>query len=453
MNSFFFSSYKVFGAVIALASTIQLTAADWPQFLGPDRNAISPETGLLDEWPDEGLSAKWKQTVGTGYSAPSIRDGRLVLHHRVDDRELVTCLNPIDGSKIWETGYPSSFVDPYGYNNGPRCSPILTEKYCYTFGAEGVLLCLDITDGSKIWEVKTQEKWNVPSAFFGVGSTPLLHGDRLFVMVGGQPNSGMVAFDAGTGSILWESVGRDNWEGQPMIGWPGNRSYEWKGYEKIASYSSPVLAEIHGQEVLIALMRQGIVGIDPASGKIHFSYWFRARVQESVNAINPVVHENRILISSSYYRQGSVLLEINPDLEVEREVWRGLSLEIHFTTPVLHQGHIYAFSGRNPPDASFRCVEWETGDVQWERDESFRSFRGDSSRLGRGSAILADGKLIALGETGVLALVEANPEKLNEISRFKVPDINMPAWTAPVLSKGLLYLRDEDTLLCLDLND
>jgi outer membrane protein assembly factor BamB len=426
-------------------------SSDWPQFLGPERNGISDEVGLAESWPESGPRLSWKLDVGTGYSAPSIRDGKVVLHHRVKDKEIVLCLHETTGEKIWEYSYVSQFTDPYGYNNGPRCTPILTENLCFTFGAEGRLSCLNLQDGTLVWEVATQEKWKVPEAFFGVGSTPILEDNTLFVMVGGQPNSGIVAFEATTGKVLWENAGKSNWDGAPMIGWPGNRDYAWTGYEKVADYSSLVMSTIHGQKVLLGVMRHGLVALNPDSGQIHFSHWFMARVPESVNAMNPMVFDNQVLISSCYYRQGSILLNIDPDIKIQGPAWKGLNLEIHFTTPVLHDGYIYAFSGRNPPDASFRCVEWKTGNIQWQRDESFRNNSDSPARLGRGSAILADQKLFVLGETGILALIKADPSKLTEVCRARIQGMDYPSWTAPVLANGHLFLRSESSLIRLNI--
>lgn len=439
-------------ALVSLIMVTPLSAGDWPQFLGPEGNGTSSEVGLLKSWPESGPKRVWDFKCGTGYSAPSIINGKLILHHRVGDHEVVQCFTPDKGEKLWEYKYPSSFTDPFGYNNGPRCSPLLTDKYCITFGAEGVLLCLNIETGKKIWQVNTQEKWEVPQAFFGVGSTPILMENKLFVMVGGQPNSGMVAFDVHKGTVLWENVGKENWQGQPLIGWPGKRKYDWKGYEKSASYSTPVIAQVHGKPVLIALMRQGLVGINPTDGKIHFSYWFRSRVQESVNAINPVVIDNKVFVSSCYYRQGSLLLDINNQIQPEKEVWRSLNLEIHFTTPIVHDGFIYAFSGRNPPDASFRCVKWIDGEIMWEENHALRSRLDYSSKLGRGSAIMAENHLYVLGETGILALYKVNSEKPEKVAGFKVDGMDYPSWTAPILSNRRLYLRSENHLICLDVS-
>ena len=435
--------------VVVVVFVLQTRAEDWPQFLGPRANGTSAETNLLEKWPTNGPPIVWQKPAGTGYSAPSVRDSLLMLHHRVKDEEVVEAFEAATGKPKWRHAYPSQFVDPYGYNNGPRCSPLLTSNRCYTFGAEGRLVCTDLTTGKMIWERDTAKDWTVPAAFFGVGSTPVLESNRLFVMVGGQPNSGMVAFDASTGKTVWESVGKNNWEGVPMTAWPGERKVAWQAWEKQASYATPVLATIHGKRHLLCVMRQGLVSVDPATGAVNFSFWFRSRLNDSVNAMNPVVQDDMILISGAYYKVGAVLLRVKPDGKNVEEVWRSTALEIHWTTPILYDGYVYAFSGRNEPDARFRCVEFATGKVMWDRDESWPPHSSPTPPVyGRGSAILADGKLIALGEGGLLGLFKVNSQKPEEISRFHVPGLRYPCWAAPILANGNLYLRSEDRLMC-----
>jgi outer membrane protein assembly factor BamB len=448
-------------------------AGDWPQFLGPHGNNTSPETGLLERWPEKGVPILWDLKVGTGYSAPSVRDNQLVLHHRVGKEEVVECFAADTGKSLWKHGYPTSYEDPYGYNNGPRCTPLLTSNLCYTFGAEGRLLCLELATGKKVWERNTAQDWRVPPAFFGVGSTPILEGDKLIVMVGGQPNSGVVAFHAQTGKTLWENVGQTNWNNVVTLGWRAELPYRWTGQEKVASYASPVAATIHGQRQVLCVMRQGLVSLNPTNGAIHFSRWFQSFANDSVNAMNPVVQDNQVLLSAAYYRSGAVLLRVKPDGKSFEEVWRDPkrhpmdpddrdpatgtwkvpALEIHWSTPVLHNGFLYAFSGRNEPDATFRCVEYQTGRLKWSRDEKWPGHEHGAKPgvFGRGSAILADGRLIALGEGGLLGLFRPNPEKLEEISRWQVPSLGYPCWAAPILAHKRLYLRNEDHLVCLNL--
>lgn len=461
---------RFFLAVLCVAAFIA-RAEDWPCFLGPRHDNTSIERGLIDRFPTNGPRVLWEKEVGTGYSAPSAMAGQLVLFHRLGGEEVIQSFDAASGQTGWRFAYPSSFTDPYGYNNGPRCTPLLTSNRCYTFGAEGKLTCVDRVSGKLIWQHDTAKEWNVPEAFFGVGSTPLLEGNKLIVMVGGQPNSGVVAFESETGKTLWENVGKTNWNGAPMIGWLGERLYRWSGVEKSASYSSPVAATIHGQRHVLCVMRQGLVSLNPTNGAVHFSRWFQSVGSDSVNGISPVIGGDMVFMSAAYFRVGSFLLRVNPDGNTFEEIWRqpkaygerdgsGAMLEpvlgIHWNTPILRDGFVFAFDGRNEPDAFFKCVELKTGKLMWSRDERWRGHpapgvKAQPPAFGRGSAILADNKLIALGEGGLLGLFKPNTNACEEISRWQVPSLHFPCWAAPVLSNKKLYLRSEDRLVCVDL--
>ena len=446
---------------------------DWPRFLGPRADNTSAETGLLEKWPTTGPRLLWETNVGTGYSAPSVRGNLLVLHHRLGGEEIIDAFAADSGRKVWRHAYPSTFVDPYGYNNGPRSTPLLTSNRCYTFGAEGVLLCLDLPTGRLVWRRDTAREWEIPPAFFGVGSTPLLEEDRLIVLIGGQPDAGVAALDAATGRTLWQTVGRTNWQGVVTTGWRTERPYSWTGVEKQASYSSPVAATFHGQRHILCLMRQGLVSLNPTNGAIHFSRWFQSVLGDSVNAMCPVVQDDLILLSAAYARVGAVVLRVKPDGNSFEELWRAPRhplerdpatgdwaqpvLETHWNTPVLHDGFLYAFSGRNEPDASFRCVELRTGKLRWNLDQRWAGHPPPGSKAqpelyGRGSAILADGKLIVLGEGGRLGLFKPTPTTPTELSSFQVPSLYFPCWAAPILSRQRIYLRSESALVCYDLS-
>ena len=503
-----------------LLFTVQ--ADDWPRLLGPTGDNVSKETGLIDAFPKGGPRQIFARRIGTGYAAPSIKDGKVVVFHRASklyrieenetlasiikyvngelaalkakerltevslkaalqttrrrgyielpeaiakhlDVETIDCLDAKSGKLLWRHAYPTSYEDPYGYNNGPRCAPLLTEDRCYTFGAEGVLLCLDLKTGKPIWRRDTQKDFKVIASFFGVGSTPVLENGLLITMVGAQPNSGVVAFDAKTGKTVWESVGEKTWDKTPKLGWPGEPLMDWLGVEKIASYATPVITTVHGKRVAFCLMRQGLVMLDPKTGKVHFKRWFRASHPDSVNASNPVVVGDMVFCSAAYYGVGSFVLKIKRDLSGYAEVWSDRQrritkdnprldevLGIHWMTPIVHNGNLYAFSGRNEPDARFRCVEFATGRLLWDQDESWQKFGPPSSKYGRGSFIQADGKLIVLGESGKLGLFKLNAKKPHELARHQVPLFRHPCWAAPAMADKRVYLRSESYLVCFD---
>jgi outer membrane protein assembly factor BamB len=421
---------------------------DWPKFLGPRDDGTSSETGLLAKWPEKGPPVVWEKSVGTGYSAPSVRGNRLVIHHRVRNEEIVDCLAADTGKPVWSHAYESNFSDPYGYNNGPRCSPLLTADRCYTFGAEGKLLCLNLQTGKQIWLRDTAADWKIPDAFFGVGSTPILHGKLLIVMVGGEPNAGVVAFDADTGKTVWQNVNKETWKS------PDGSQLD----DKLASYSSLIEARINGHDHVFSLMRDGLVSLNPTDGQVRFSYFFRSDSFESVNAARPVIIGDEVLLSAAY-KAGAALLKIKPDGKGFVEIWKSRNLQTHWSTTIHHAGYLYGFSGRHEGEARFRCIDLKTGDIVWETDglppnipDDPNDVEASSSRYyGRGSAIMAEGKFIVLGERGLLALVEVNPKEFKEISRVKFPAMKYPSWAAPVLSRKRLYLRCEDHMMCLDL--
>lgn len=421
---------------------------DWPKFLGPRDDGTSIETGLLAKWPEQGPPMLWEKRVGTGYSAPSVRGNRVVLHHRVRDEEIVDCFAADTGEPIWSHTYESNFSDPYGYNNGPRCSPLLTADRCYTFGAEGKLLCLNLETGKQIWLRDTAADWKIADAFFGVGSTPILHGKLLIVMVGGEPDAGVVAFDSDTGKTVWHSVNKKTWTS------PDGSQLD----NKLASYSSLIETKINGHNHVLALMRDGLVSLNPTDGQVRFNYFFRSDSFESVNAARPVVIGDEVLLSAAY-KAGAALLKIKPDGKGAIELWKSRNLQTHWSTTIHHEGFLYGFSGRHEGEAKLKCIDLKSGDMVWETDglpsnltDDPNDVEASSSRYyGRGSAIMAEGKFIVLGERGLLALVEVNPKEFKEISRVKFRGMKYPSWAAPVLSRKRLYLRCEDHMLCLDL--
>ena len=238
----------------------------------------------------------------------------------------------------------------------------------------------------------------------------------------------------------------------------------------IVSYSSPVVATIHGQRHVLCLLRHGLVSLDPETGHERFHHWYRSRTHESVNAACPVVVDDTILLSAAY-RVGSTLLKVAPSGNDYEVVWSDpRNLMTHWSTAIHLDGCYLGFSGRHENEGALRCIDAATGDVRWETTGFDRPLsdlaRGPDGEIidvatkqvipwplfGRGSSILVDGKFIILAERGgTLALAKATTESYQEISRCTIPQMHYPSWTAPVLSRGRLYLRCEDALICLDL--
>ncbi len=439
--------------VKATASTKDIGARekgeDWPLFLGPRGDGTSAETGVdPSNWkPHPPLV--WTVDVGTGYSGPVIADGRLLQFDRQGDNERLTCYEATTGNPLWTWEAPVVYEDMYGYNQGPRCSPIIDEDRVYTYGVAGQLSCVDLASGEPLWSKNLVDEYGVVQNFFGVSSHPCIYQDLVLVMVGGSPaesqrvspgrldlvkpnGTAVVAFNKLTGEEVYR-VGDD-----------------------LASYSSLMVRSINGQDTGLGFMRSGLLAWEPKSGDLLFQFPWRANMLESVNAAQPVTNGNQILLSEAY-QIGSVLLNIEGRRRIT--VWQDkgnstskLSFRAHWATPVLIDGFLYGCSGRNEPDSDLRCVRWQDGEVQWTDRDRIRN---------RSSLVAVDGYLVVLGELGLLELIKPSPEKLDVVAlinlrevldpRDSKPLLSPPCWFPPVLSHGLLYLRGADKLVCLDL--
>ncbi len=421
---------------------------DWTAFLGPTHNAVSTETGLSRTLPPRLV---WEFPKGTGYASPAIAGERLVFLHRSGDEEIVECLHAETGAIRWQFRYPTDFEDRYGYNNGPRSSPVIDvvgAARTYTLGAQGQLHCLDLGTGALVWKRNLEKEYRVRQDFFGTASTPLIEGQLLIVNVGAPGGPTVVGFDKATGREVWRA-GR-----------------EWG-----AGYASPVPATVHGKRRIFVFAggesqppKGGLMSIDPSNGQVDFSFPWRSRSYESVNASCPVVFDNKVFISASY-RTGGALLEIQPDFTF-RPVWTTQEFALHFNTAVYRDGYLYGFDGRNEPDASLACVEAASGRIVWrETPEWTETFefggRRQTQPTGtyRGSLLAVGGQFLCLGEQGHLLWMDLSPKGYKELSRARL-FLARESWVLPVLSRGLLYVaqnaRDmlsgtRPRLLCYDL--
>jgi outer membrane protein assembly factor BamB len=386
----------------------QARADDWPQFLGPTRNGISLEVGLLQSWPKDGPKVAWQKDVGRGFSGPAVAGGRLILFHRLGEEEMVECLNATTGKLLWRFAYPTEYVDDFGMDDGPRATPLIADKRVYTLGAEGRLHCLELETGKKIWDRSLNSDYQARKGFFGVGTSPLLEGNLLLVNVGGT-EAGIVGFSKDSGKEVWRATHHE------------------------ASYSSPVVATFNGRRLAIFLTREGIVFLDPLTGNVKHSQRFRAAIHSSVNAATPVV-ANDCVFFSALYGTGALALRVHKDRF--EQLWKNNdSLSCHYSTAIHHDGFIYGIDGGLEGDAQLRCVELTTGRIRWGKD-----------RFGRASMILAEGRLVCLNEHGELLLVEANPGAYQEKARAAL--LLTPCRSQPALADGLLYARDPKKLVC-----
>jgi len=402
---------SVLVVIAALAAGVSLAAADWPQFLGPNRNGTYSGPPLLEAWGPAGPKVVWRKQVGQAFAGPAVAGNRVLLFHRVGNEEVLESLDARTGASMWRYAYPTTYRDDFGFDEGPRAVPVVANGIAYTFGAQGQLHAVDLVKGTRVWSEDTMKRFNVPKGYFGAGGSPLVEGGRVIANIGGD-KAGIVAFDAKTGKVLWTATDDD------------------------ASYSSGTAATIGGRRSAIFLTRDNLIGVDPATGAVQFQRRWRARIAASVNAATPLVVGNAIFVSAEYGPGAGVLRVEGSKLT---EVWASDEvLSNHYATSVYHDGFLYGYHGRQEFGPSLRAVEFATGAAKWSVDQ-FRA----------GSITLAGDRLLIMRENGEMILAPASPQAFKPLARAQVlPGVVRPL---PAIADGFVYVRNENTLVCLDL--
>ncbi|HEX7180390.1 MAG TPA: PQQ-binding-like beta-propeller repeat protein [Thermoanaerobaculia bacterium] len=399
----------LFGAGLAPAAGADPSAGtDWPQFRGPQQNGVSAEKGLLRSWPESGPKVLWKKPVGSGFSTVTVVGDALYTMAVEGESETAYRLRTPDGEVVWRV--PLGPVFPEAFGNGPRSTPTVEGDVVYVLSATGRLHALKTKDGSRLWEMDLVKELGSPTPNRGFASSPLVDGDLLILEAGGKEGKAVVALDKKTGKVRWSAL-----DGK-------------------AGYVTPLAVTIDGvrQYVFVRTIEGDIVSLLP-DGKVHWRHPWKMGAIASPLFLPP----NRIFASATD-DIGSVLLEIgkaddkSDGKATVREIWNSRVMKNHFSSSVLYEGHIYGFD-----NASLKCIVAETGEQKWVQ-------RG----YGKGSLIAADGLLYILSDQGQLVLAEAMPAGFQEKGRVKV--MEGKTWTAPVLSRGRLYLRDEDEMIVLD---
>jgi outer membrane protein assembly factor BamB len=413
-------------AILAVACVHAASASDWPQWLGPNRDNVSRETGLLKEWPKDGPPLKWKATiVGEGYSAPSVAKGRIYLLGMFEDAEHCVCLDEKDGSKIWSQKIGKVGVNPKQYFfPGPRGTPTIVGDKIYTLGSDGDLVCLDAVKGDIVWAKSLRDDFSGSPGTWVYAESPLVDGDRVVVSPGGS-DATVVALDKKDGKLIWKSAIKE-----------GDKS----------AYGSPIKIEVGGIQQYVVYLAGGLVGVSAADG----AFLWRFKKTGASNGINiptPIYHDGLVFVANGYKTGGGAAkLAADGNKVTATEAWFDKKLESQVGGFFRVGDHLYGSVTAGA--AKLMCLELATGKVVWE----------DPS-VGACSLCVVNGMLIVRGyASGNVALVEATPAGYKERGRFTQPDRNKEkqkklAWPYPVVANGSLYLRDQGVLLSYDLRD
>ena len=382
----------IFGNTVLMAK-----ALDWYQWRGPNRDGISTEKGWSYNWGKEGPKILWKTSVGVGYSSVSVSDGKVYAMGNSNAKDTVYCFDTETGKVIWKYSYPCEARG--GDYPGTASTPTIDGKMIYTLSRDGDLYCFDSNTGKVIWTKSVKKDYGSKSPDWEFTSSPLVIGNMLIV------NTDMtIAINKTNGNVIWKT-----------------KSYG-------GGYSSPIAFDFGKSKFLAIFNTLGLVILKPDNGQeVTYAEW---KTSYDVNATTPIISDDKIFISSGYNVGGGVFQFDGSKLV---SVWKNKNMRNHFNSSVLWQGYLYGFD-----EEQLRCVDFQNGSVRWTQ-----------KGLGKGSLMIADGKLIIMSDNGDLVIAEATPAGFKELSRAKVLD--GLCWTVPVLSGGKIYCRNhEGDLVCLD---
>jgi outer membrane protein assembly factor BamB len=437
-------SLGVFGAGILGGNT--LFADDWPQWLGPQRDAVWRESGIIARFPTNGPPVRWRASIGGGYAGPVVANGRVYVADRrlaqgtsnpadpfdrgvIRGGERVLCLSEADGQVLWKHEYECPYT--ISYPAGPRVAPLVSQGKVYTLGAEGNLFCLDATDGKVLWSHEFKKDYGIKAPMWGFAGHPLLDGNRLICLVGGA-GSTAVAFDKDTGKELWRALSAEE---------PG--------------YSSPVIYEAGGTRQLILWHPEAANALDPETGAVYWSVPFKSRA--GMTLATPRKLGDQLFFTAFY--SGSLMLRLDSAKPAAAVAWRTLKVNEKDTThlnavmctPFLEDGYIYGVCSYG----QLRCLKMETGERVWKTFQATTS--GEAVRWANAFIVKNGDRFFLFNEKGDLIIAKLSPRGYEEISRAHLLEPTnkdcgrFVVWSHPAFANRHVYARNDREIICADL--
>ena len=394
--------------VIAALLVLPLGAslgAQWPQWRGPNRDGVVAAANVPAAWPDK-PAVQWTQKVGEGYSTPVVADGRIIVHSRQEPEEIVTALDLATGKPIWTARYAASFTKNKYANEmskGPFSTPLVANAVVYTLGTSAVLSAFDAATGTLKWRKDWSKEIDTSKMFTGTAMSPVVDSGLLIVHVGDDGEGAFRAFDPASGAEKWVLPGHG----------PG--------------YASPVIATFDGVRQLVTMTDKAVIGVSVRDGKQLWTIPFPDEWNE--NIVTPVVVGDILIVSGT--RKGTFGYRVGK--AGATQVWHNIDVPMYMSSPVADGGFIYGFSSKRK--GQLFCLEAKTGTVKWTTE----------GRAGTNAALQVAGpNLVVLTTEGELIVVKRNPEKFEELRRYKVGDTQ--TWAQPVLLKDSVIVRTADAV-------
>jgi outer membrane protein assembly factor BamB len=408
------------GLILIAASAVR--AGDWPQFRGPNRDGTTSETGLLKQWPSGGPRQIWSvDGLGEGWSSAAIVEDRIFITGAEKKREFLFALD-LDGNVKRTTEYGRAYARSFP---GARTTPTIDGHRAYVISGAGEVVCLDAGSGDIIWKVNGLDKFAGRQGNWGTAESPLVDEDRVYYTPCGDQTT-IVALDKNTGETAWKS----------------------KSLEDQSAYVSPIFAEHNGRRILVTVTGRYIIGVDPKSGQMLWSYPYaknhptaEREMRLFINAISPVYHDGHIFATSGYDHVG-LMLELSADGSEVALKWVSEDFDCHHHGVVLVDDHIYGTNWHDNSKGNWLCADWSTGQIAYDT----------SWNENKGPVIYADGMLYCYAENdGTVGLAKASPAGFDVVSSFEVTVGKGKHWAHPSIANGRLYLRHGEYLLAYDI--
>lgn len=420
--------------VIFTISILPTNADDWPQWRGENRDGVWNETGIIEKFDEKQITPRWSVPIGSGYSGPSVADGRVYVTDRLTKPkqvERVHCFDWKTGDEIWSYTYDCIYrID---YKAGPRAVVTVYEGLAYALGAMGHLHCFDAATGDLEWKKDLNTEYNINMPIWGIASAPIIEGDHLIVQIGGKPGACLVAFDRITGEE------------------------KWKALDDNASYSAPIVITQAEKRVLICWTGANIAALDPKTGMEYWKYPFPP-INWEIGIATPIIYQNELFITSFY--EGALLLKLSDDKVDAELVWHRIgkdeknteAIQTTMSTPVRIGNNIYGVDSYG----ELRCLDAQNGDRIWEDLTAVRVARWSTIHLVKNS-----GKIWMFNEQGELLITELSPEGLNIISRAKLIEPTRDqlnrrggvTWAHPAFAYKHVFARSDTQLICASLEN
>jgi outer membrane protein assembly factor BamB len=432
-------------ALILLSSGLPTThsppptvAQDWPQWRGDDRDGDWKETGLVSEFDTDSLKTLWTQPISSGYSGPTVAEGRVYVMDRrtADDRqtERVLCFDAATGQPVWQHEYEAEYVN-VGYVAGPRASVTIDSGKAFSLGTMGHACCLEADSGRLLWQRDLNSDYNISGSqrmpIWGIAASPLVYGEKVILHIGGAGGACVVALDTATGKEIWRAL------------------------DDRAQYSSPVLIRQNGRDVVVCWTGDSVAGLNPQDGQVYWRHPFTPS-RMPIGVATPIIHDDQLFVTSFY--DGSLMLRLNTGEMTVSEVWRATgpnerttrALHSIISTPVWIGDHIYGVDSYG----ELRCLTAADGQRVWEDQTAVPRSRWSTIHFVQNGF-----RTWMFNERGELLLAELGPDGFHEISRAAVIEPtteqlrqrNGVCWSHPAFANRCLFVRNDREIKCISL--